>query len=168
MPENCTTEQFKQWRHHVLVFLEAHPKWAGAKRVINHVRKGLKMVDSDALEVAVDSANSDSVDETGKQVVPDDGPQWSFTDRTKELYQLISVKLNSSSFADYKDEDSMNGFELWRILNRAKDPVRKDISFHLELAIQQMASSKETSFDGTYAKMLELEKASKSFKSQTG
>ena len=62
----------------------------------------------------------------------------------------------------------MNGFELWRTLNRAKDPVRKDIAFPLELAIQQMGGSKASTFDDTYAKMLDLEKASKAFRAQTG
>ena len=35
MPENCITEQFKKWRHDAVIFLEAHPKWKGAKKVLD-------------------------------------------------------------------------------------------------------------------------------------
>ena len=167
MPENCTTEQYKQWRHHVLIFLEAHPKWAGAKRVLNQVRKSVSVIGPAALSDAIDSANAESMQEIREFVVPDKS-KWSFAERTRELYQLISVKLNTATFGDFKDEDMMNGFELWRLLNKAKDPVRKDIAFHLELQIQQMAFTKERTFDATYARMLEIDKAAKNYKAQTG
>ena len=62
----------------------------------------------------------------------------------------------------------MNGFELWRQLNRAKGPIRKDIEFHLELAIQHMATQRESTFDASYGRMLELEKASRDYKSKVG
>ena len=53
----------------------------------------------------------------------------------------------------------MNGFEFWRQLNKAKDPIRKDLGFHFELAIQQMATAREPNFDATYACMFETKKA---------
>ena len=62
----------------------------------------------------------------------------------------------------------MNGFELWRQVSRAKDPIRKDVDFHLKLAIQTMGRTCENSFDGTYSRLLELEKARKNYKQTTG
>ena len=162
MPESCNAEQFKKWRHDALVVLEAHPNWAGAKKVLGCVRKAVRVVDTDIMRKTILDANSECEEETGSYLTDPDG--WNFLDRSRELYQLLSVKLNSSAFADFKDEDNMNGFELWRQLNKSKDPIRQDVAFHLELAIQSMASTRETNFESTYNRMLEIDKASKNYK----
>ena len=167
MPENCTVEQFKKWRHDATVFLEAHAKWKGAKKILHLTRLGTVEVNEEQFDKAVKKAQDDHLAETSKDLIPD-LRTWSFAERSRELYQLISVKLNSSTFADYKDEDDMNGFELWRQLNKKLDPLRKDVAFHLELAIQAMASTRETNFDGTYNRMLEIEKAARNYKSLIG
>ena len=62
----------------------------------------------------------------------------------------------------------MNGFELGRQLNNSKDPIRQDVAFHLELAIRSMASTRESNFESTYNRMLEIDKASKNYKSVVG
>ena len=166
MPESCNAEQFKKWRHDALVFLEAHPKWAGAKKILGYIRKAVQVIDTDAMFKAINDANSECNEETGSPVTDPD--HWTFLDRSRELYQLLSVKLNSSAFADFKDEDNMNGFELWRQLNKSKDPIRQDIAFHLELAIQNMATTRENNFESTYNRMLEIDKAAKNYKSVVG
>ena len=62
----------------------------------------------------------------------------------------------------------MNGFELRRQVSQAKDPIRKDVGFHLEFAIQTMGSTCETHFDGTYNRLLELESARDNHTQTTG
>ena len=166
MPESCNAEQFKKWRHDAVVFLEAHPRWKGARRVLAHLRKQTKAVDHKALYEAITAANVDSFDETGEEVIVPG--EWQFLDRSRELYQLLSVKLSSSYFADYKDEEGMNGFELYRQLNKALDPIRQDVAFHLRLRIQNMGAVKEESFEKTYLRMGELEKLSREYKATVG
>ena len=117
MPENCNTEQFKKWRHDALVFLEAHPKWTGAKKILGLLRKSVRIVDADLMRQAIRDANAECEEETGSRVTDED--HWNFCDRSRELYQLLSAKFNSSAFAVFNDEDQMNGFELWRQLNKS-------------------------------------------------
>ena len=166
MPESCNAKQFKKWRHDALIFLEAHPKWAGAKKIIGLLRKAVRAVDAEIMRKAISDANSECEEETGSHLTDPDG--WNFFDRSRELYQLLSVKLNSSAFADFKDEDQMNRFELWRRLNKSKDPIRQDVAFHLELAIQSMASTREGNSESTYKLILEIDNASKNYKSVVG
>ena len=53
---------------------------------------------------------------------------------------------------------------MWRLLNRAKDPIRQDIGFHLELNIMSMSKTMCVDFDSSNLKMLKLEKESKAYK----
>lgn len=129
MAEGCTTEQFKQWRHDVLIYLEAHENWRGAKKVLDLVRREKVEISAAIMATIIRSANKDHAkvrdpDDTNYGELIPDGT-WKFGSRARELYQLISVKLSSSAFADYKDEDGMNGFEMWRVLNKAKGPLRE-------------------------------------------
>ena len=167
MPEGCTTEQYKKLRHDAVVFLEAHPKWAGAKKALGNLRKATRVADEEVLNEAIRKSNAEHYAEHGVALIPD-ASHWSFHEYSRELYQLISVKLNSSTFSDLKDEEGMNGLELWRQLEKSKDPIRVDVGFHLELAIQAMAHHRESSFDATYARFIEIDKASKNFKAVTG
>ena len=48
-----------------------------------------------------------------------------FKERAKEFYQLVSRHLILSCFAHYKQIDTMNGFNMWRPVNRAKGPICK-------------------------------------------
>ena len=109
MPESCNAEQFKKWRHDAVIFLEAHSRWKGSRRVLAHLRKETKVINGESLLKAIRAANVDSHEETGEEVIPD-CHDWQFLDRSRELYQLLSVKLSSSYFADFKDEEGMNGF----------------------------------------------------------
>ena len=90
MLENCNTEQFKKWRHDALVFLEAHPKWTGAKKILGLLRKSVRIVDSDLMRQAIWDANTECEGETGSPLA--DVENWNLCDRSRELYQLLSVK----------------------------------------------------------------------------
>ena len=80
----------------------------------------------------------------------------------------MSRKLNTSTSTDHQPIGTLNGFELCRQLNKANVPIRKDASFHSNLAIQNMGNAHKANFSGTYHKMTELDKAVKSFKETTG
>ena len=49
-----------------------------------------------------------------------------------------------------------NGFELWRLIAREKDPIMLHASFHMEAEIQKMAWQKCKSFRDTLKVMKEL------------
>ena len=53
MPEGCNAEQFKKWRHDVIIFLEAHPSWKGARRILGWVRKENKVITDELLHKAI-------------------------------------------------------------------------------------------------------------------
>ena len=97
MPENCNTEQFKKWRHDVLVFMESHAKWTGAKKLLDEIRKEVKEVNNESFDRIVKKFCSDGAAGFG------DITSWTFPERSRELYQLISVKINSGLFADTKN-----------------------------------------------------------------
>ena len=166
MPEPCSLEQYKKWRHDTVVLLEAHPRWNGAKKILGCIRKSTKAVDSECLSQAIREVNHECQEEFSHPLV--DGSDWDFLSRSRELYQLISVKLNSATFSDLKDDEGMNGFEMWRLMDKQKDPIRKDIGFHLEIAIQAMASQREGSFEATHHRLGEIEKAAKHYRATTG
>ena len=95
MPENCNAEVYKKWRHDVVVYLEAHPKWAGAKRILGQLRKSNRVVDSAVMDEAIRLANADFQTEHGRDLL--DASAWNFDAYSRELYQVISVKLNSGT-----------------------------------------------------------------------
>ena len=43
MSKPCSLEQFKKWRHDGFNFLEAHPSWFRATRVLHEYRKSASM-----------------------------------------------------------------------------------------------------------------------------
>ena len=84
MPEGCNAEQFKKWRHDVIIFLEAHPSWKGARRILGWLRKENKVVTEEILHSAITKANADSFEESGYEVASHG--EWTFSERTRELY----------------------------------------------------------------------------------
>ena len=62
---------------------------------------------------------------------------WDYKTMGKELYQVVSSKLNVECYSDFKRGDDSNGWEMWRLLNRAKDLICQDIGFHLEIGINR-------------------------------
>ena len=168
MPETCSVEQFKMWRHDGLAFLEANPRWSQASRVLHEIWKSAAEVGRKVCQQAAFDVNHAVETEAGSGEFHSDLWRLSFEERAKELYQLVWRILSLSCFTDYKQIDSMNGFELWRQVSRAKDPIRKDVDFHLNLAIQPMGRTCESSFDGTYSRLLKFEKARKTLRQTTG
>ena len=136
MPESCNLEVFKKWRHDALTFLEANSRWGGATQLLDQVRKTTKPIDVDEFLIIVEKTmKAPEIDD--EPFVSADWEKGYFVERSKELYQLVTSKLNVNSYTDFKQNDSMNGFELWRQLNRTRDPIRKDIDFHLGIQLQQ-------------------------------
>ena len=77
---------------------------------------------------------------TGEKDLPIE--DWNFKERTTELYKAMARNLNTDCFTAFKDPEEMNGFEVYRQIMRTKDPLRKNLDFHLESAISQMAAFK--------------------------
>ena len=69
MPDNCTTEHFKKWRHDAVVFQEADPKWKGGKAVLHLVRKATKVIDDGTMLAAINEANRESHSECGSNII---------------------------------------------------------------------------------------------------
>ena len=139
MPVACSVEQFKKWRHDGLAFLEANLKanlrWSKASRVLHEIRKSASEVGvKTCQQVLLDVNHAMETNGGSGEFLPD---VWrlSFEERAKELYQLVSRNLKLSCCTDYKQIDSMSGFELWRQFSWAKDPVLKDLDFYMSLAI---------------------------------
>ena len=51
----------------------------------------------------------------------------------------------------------VSGFELWRLINKDKDPVRCEQAFFMDIALQNMSHKKSNHFSETYNAMIDLE-----------
>ena len=54
-----------------------------------------------------------------------------------KLYALLSSEVNVDLFAKYSQVGSADGFELWRVIHKDRDPIKKDAGFHFKLEIQK-------------------------------
>ena len=98
MLDNCTAEQFKKWRHDGLVRLEAHSRWKGATQILNKLRMSNKPITEDVFDIGVKELETEQCDEEEESF---NAEGWEFVDRKRELYQLVSSKLNVSCFTDF-------------------------------------------------------------------
>ena len=53
MPETCSTEQFKKWRHDGLTYLESHAQWSGVTHLLHELRKSPVEIDKKVFTLAV-------------------------------------------------------------------------------------------------------------------
>ena len=51
----------------------------------------------------------------------------------------------------------VNGFELWRLINKDKDPVRREQAFFMDIDLQNMSHKKSDHFSESYNAMIDLE-----------
>ena len=73
------------------------------------------------------------------------------------MYNFISPKLSLDLFSRYRQLGATNGFELWRLLNKEKDPIRKEQEFFMDIQLQNMSHAKAKNFAESYSLMIELE-----------
>ena len=69
MLEPCNIEQYQKWRHDTIVYLEAHAKWAGAKKLLGSIRKSPKVVDHEVLSQAIREVNHECQEEHGHALI---------------------------------------------------------------------------------------------------
>ena len=108
MPDTCSVEQFKKWRHDGLAFLYANPRWSQSSRVLHEIWKSAAEVDLKIYHQAIDNGGHAVEMEAGSGEFHKELWQLAFEERAEELYQLVSRNLSLSCFSDFKQIDSIN------------------------------------------------------------
>ena len=74
---------------------------------------------------------------------------------------FLLPKLNTALATISSQIDEMDGFNMWRIINKEQDPIHKNTKFHNELDIRQLANTKCKNFKETMELVVKLEKKAK-------
>ena len=87
--------------------------------------------------------------------------RWEFQQKATELYIFLLPKLNTGLSVKITQVEEMNGFDLWRMINREEDPMKQDAGLHIEVEIQSTGGQKCRNIKETKALMMKLEAKSK-------
>ena len=164
LEKDVTLEGFKHWRHKAEQFLQAHETWKGASHMLDVVRRHPREIVFADWNEMIRKAN----DTAGEDVV--NGSLWDYHTHSQELYQMLSLKLNLDLFTRFSQVGTSNGFELWRQINKDRDPMKKDAHFFLRLEIRNMAAQrgKAANFEETYALFTAMEAKAKNYQAVVG
>ena len=112
MPDTCSALHFSKWRHDGLNYLEAHDRWNHGTAFLHDICQQTVEIFSDGFDTVILSVNAESIRVSGQDTVK----WWDYKAMGKELYQVVSCKLNVECYSDFQREDDSNGWEMWRLL----------------------------------------------------
>ena len=162
MAEHINTEAFRTWKHGVEKYIDSVQGGRRGSLLLEQARLCESKIDQQQYDQCVQAANGTELG----MVMP--GYDWEFNTKSVELYDFLAPKLNLTLFNELRQVGTTNGFELWRLLNKKKDPVRKEQAFFMEINLNNMSHHKAKNFSETYDKMLELEKGILEFRATIG
>ena len=132
LEDNVDKLKFRHWIEAVENNLEQVHGWDRAAEVLDRVRRQTAEVDQKKLESIVDDTHTALFDSGEKAL---DRSSYEFETASRMLYSFLINKVNTDMHERASSVEKKNGFELYRIIYNAIDPIAVNATFACDQAI---------------------------------